>query len=215
VAPHPSQQFPEPVAHTAQAHGCHSQPWLSVPAHPIPQVVAFPRPRHAALVPIQSQFQTVIQEPLDTGQHSFTSTRTTDINVRVIGIAHEAMASPFQLTVEFIEQDVRQQRRERAALRRPLLPMADNPARHDARFKVTADESEHALVFDMTFNTSHQDVVVDPVEEFLQVKFHAPTVTHRHMDAGHLDSLVSASARTKAVAVIREQRIEDRGELLQ
>jgi hypothetical protein len=57
----------------------------------------------------------VIQEPLDTGQHSFASTRTTDINVRVIGIAHEAMASPLQLTVEFIEQDVRQQQRYRAS----------------------------------------------------------------------------------------------------
>ena len=40
-------------------------------------------------------------------------------------------------------------------------------------------------------------------------------MTRRHMGAGHLDSLVSASARTEAVAIVREQRIEDRRELLQ
>ncbi|MNE67099.1 hypothetical protein D3C80_1626890 [compost metagenome] len=57
--------------------------------------------------------------------------------------------------------------------------------------------------------------MVDPIKEFLQIKFHSPAVTRRHMAAGGFDGLVSASARTKAVAVIREQRVEDRRELLQ
>jgi len=57
--------------------------------------------------------------------------------------------------------------------------------------------------------------VVIPIEELLQIEFHAPAVARRYMGADGFDGLVSASARTKAVAVVREQRIEDRRQLLQ
>ncbi|MNM54654.1 hypothetical protein D3C81_657810 [compost metagenome] len=40
-------------------------------------------------------------------------------------------------------------------------------------------------------------------------------MTRRRVGTGRFDSLMSASARTKAVAVVREQRIKDRCELLQ
>ena len=61
----------------------------------------------------------------------------------------------------------------------------------------------------------HQDVVIDSVKELLKIEFHAPTVTRRHMGTGCFNGLVGASVRTKTVAVVREQRIEDRRELLQ
>jgi len=57
----------------------------------------------------------------------------------------------------------------------------------------------------------HQDVVVDSIKERFQFKFH----TRLHMAACGFDRLVSASARTKTVAVAREQRIEELRELLQ
>ncbi|MNF81553.1 hypothetical protein D3C84_638300 [compost metagenome] len=57
--------------------------------------------------------------------------------------------------------------------------------------------------------------MVDPIKELLQIELHTPAVTRRHMAAGGFDSLVSTSARTKTVAVVREQRIEERRELLQ
>ena len=61
----------------------------------------------------------------------------------------------------------------------------------------------------------HQHVVVNSIKEFLQIKFHAPAVTRRHMGTGCFDGLVSASARTKTIAVVREPWVEDRRELLQ
>ncbi|MNO19197.1 hypothetical protein D3C76_89250 [compost metagenome] len=61
----------------------------------------------------------------------------------------------------------------------------------------------------------HQHVVVDPVKELLQIKLHTPAVPCRHMGAGSFNGLMSASARTEAVAVVREQWVEDRRELLQ
>ena len=57
--------------------------------------------------------------------------------------------------------------------------------------------------------------MVDPIKELLEIKFHTPAVTRCHVAASGFDGLVSASTRTKAVAVVREQRIEDWRELLQ
>ncbi|KTC43601.1 hypothetical protein AO262_27075 [Pseudomonas fluorescens ABAC62] len=207
TTPHPSQLL-KSLAQAMQTQARHSQPRLLMPAHPVTQVITDPRPRHAALFPIHRQFQTLIQEALNPGQHSFASTTTTHVNVRIVGITHKAMTPTFQLSVEFVGQDVRQQRRERAALRRPLLPSADDPTRHDSSLEVAANQPEHPLVFDLTLDVGHQYIVVDPIKELLQIKFHTPAVSHSHMGAGCFDGLMSASARTKTVAVVREQRIE-------
>lgn len=104
---------------------------------------------------------------------------------------------------------------KRAALRRPFLSLAGDPARHHSGFEVTADQLEYPLIFDVALHMGHQDVVVNPIKELFKIKLHAPTVTRCHMGAGGFDSLMSASARTKTVAVVREQKVEDRRELLQ
>lgn len=103
------------------------------------------------------------------------------------GITHEAMTPPFQLAVEFVEQDVRQQRRERAALRRPFLPSAGDPTRHLTGLEVPPDQSEHAFIYDLARHVRHQEIVVDPVKEFLKIEFHAPAMPCRHMGAGCTD----------------------------
>ncbi|KRP57962.1 hypothetical protein TU79_21965 [Pseudomonas trivialis] len=53
-----------------------------------------------ALFPVQRQSQALIQETLNTGHHPRASSLTAHIDVRVVGITHEAMASPFQFAVE-------------------------------------------------------------------------------------------------------------------
>ncbi|MNR12692.1 hypothetical protein D3C85_1290620 [compost metagenome] len=108
VAPYSAQQLSESVAQATQTHRCHFQPRLFVPAHPIAQVITGPRPCHTALFPVHRQFKTLIQEALNTGHDPFACTMTAYINVRIVGIAHEAMAPPFKFAVEFVKQDVRQ-----------------------------------------------------------------------------------------------------------
>ena len=49
------------------------------------------------------------------------------------------MAPPCQLLVEVVEQDVRKERRERAALRRAFLGRTDQPIRQHARGQTAAD----------------------------------------------------------------------------
>ena len=105
--------------------------------------------------------------------------------------------------------------RERAALRRLFLPSADESTCHRSRFEITTDQREYTFVFDLTCYVGHQNIVVNSIKELLKVDFHTPAVPRHHMGAGCFDGLVSASARTKTVAVVREQRVEDGRELLQ
>lgn len=79
------------------------------------------------------------------------------------------MAPALQFPIQFRQQDVRQQRTQGAALRRALRPRGDGPLCHHARFEIPADEAQHSPVVDLQGKFLHQQVVIDPVEEFLQV----------------------------------------------
>src|SRR5262249_24896839 len=79
-------------------------------------------------------------------------------------VAYEAVAAFLQLLVQHVQHQIRQQRRERAALRRALLRRADKAALHDTRAQECTDELQDALVSNPLGNKPHQDVVVDPVE---------------------------------------------------
>src|SRR6516225_5291735 len=69
-----------------------------------------------------------------------------DIDIAVIGVAYEAVAAFLQLLVQHVQHQIRQQRRERAALRRALLRRADKAALHDTRAHECTDELQDALV---------------------------------------------------------------------
>ncbi|KWS52092.1 hypothetical protein BKM16_13935 [Pseudomonas amygdali pv. morsprunorum] len=119
MTPRSAQQVFETVAQATQVHRRHSQPRLRMPAHPVTQVIANPRTCYTDLFSIQHYFQALIREALDPNQYPLTSTATAHINVRIVVITNKAMAASFQFEIKFIEQDIRQQRRERTALRRP------------------------------------------------------------------------------------------------
>ena len=53
-----------------------------------------------------------------------------NVDVAVVGIAAEAETPAGQFAVEFVEHEVAQKGRKRAALRRPLIRRADQPVLH-------------------------------------------------------------------------------------
>jgi transcriptional regulator with XRE-family HTH domain len=77
---------------------------------------------------------------------------------------------------------------------------------HDARLEVPADELQKPLIHDTLCEPSHKDVVVDPVEEFLQVKIHHPRIAFRDVLLGVLDRPMSVLSRSKSITVRRELR---------
>ena len=87
------------------------------------------------------------------------------------------MAASLQLPVQFVQHEVTQQRRKRTALRRPFHTRTHQPALHHPRIQECPDEFQQPLVLYPFGDLTHQFVVVDPVEKFLQVEINAPAVT--------------------------------------
>ncbi|MGY4287216.1 hypothetical protein ACVWXO_006436 [Bradyrhizobium sp. LM2.7] len=117
-----------------------------------------------ALGLVDLELEALFEEPFDPGHHPLARLLTAHIDVAVIGVAHEAVAALLQLLVQHIQHQVRQQRRERAALRRAFLRRTDKPSFQHARGQKAADQLQEALVSNPLGNQPHQDVVVDPVE---------------------------------------------------
>jgi len=128
----------------------------------------------------------------------------------VFGVAAEGVAAPLQFLVEVVEHDVRQQRRERPALRRAGVSGRHNAVLHHTRLQVAADEAEHSLVLHFAGHAGHQHVVVDAVEEFLQVHIHDPPAAFCHEGLCGKHGLMSTAAGAEAVAEFREAPLAPR-----
>ena len=140
---------------------------------------------------------------------------TAHIDVAVVGVAHEAMAALLQFLVQHVQHQVRQQRRERAALRRAFLRRADQPSFHHPRGQKAADQLQDALVSNPLGHQPHQDVVVDPVEELLQVDVHDKAVAGRDVRLRLRHRLMRRAPRPEAEARLGERPVPVRLQHLQ
>ncbi|MNY27099.1 hypothetical protein D3C86_1609890 [compost metagenome] len=82
------------------------------------------------------------------------------------------MTSTLKLPIHFVQQHVRQQRRQRAALRRPAAAFLDHAIDQRSRIQIGANQPDNRLIRNPFAQTIHQDVVIDPVEELLQINIH-------------------------------------------
>ena len=80
--------------------------------------------------------------------------------------------------IQFVEQDVGQERRQRPALRRSEVAGLDVLTDQHPGSQVTSDEGQQSLFTDPLGNACHQDVVIDIVERLRQVEI------DRHAMAG-------------------------------
>ncbi|MGY4623878.1 hypothetical protein ACVWY3_001634 [Bradyrhizobium sp. USDA 4486] len=149
----------------------------------------------------------LFEEPFEAGQHPLARLLTAYIDIAVVGVAHEAMAAFLQFLVQHIQHQVRQQRRERSALRRTLLRRADQPCLHHTRSQEATDELEEALVSDPFGNEPHQDVVVDPVEELFQIDVDDDGVTGCDVGLRPFHRLMRRAGRPEAEARLGERSV--------
>src|SRR5206468_8887219 len=107
-----------------------------------------------------------------------------------------------QLSVQLVEHEVRQQGRQRAALRRPLIRWTHQPVLHDTRIEIRAQELQQPLIGHPLRHPTHQLVVVDPIEEFLEVDVDHPAIALDEilLRLGH--RLMSRAIRPEAVATL-------------
>ena len=101
----------------------------------------------------------------------------TNIDVAVVRAAAKAVTPSGQLIVEIVEHEVAQEGRERTALRGPLVHRADQAVFHHPGLEKRPDELEHPFIGHPRRDARHQEVVMDPVEEFFEIKVNDDTVT--------------------------------------
>jgi len=77
-----------------------------------------------------------------------------------------------------------------------------SPVLHHPSIQECPDEFQQPLVFDPFGNLTHQFVVIDPIEKFLQIKIHNPAVAFCYILLCLGYRLMSRSFWSKRVAVI-------------
>jgi site-specific DNA recombinase len=83
----------------------------------------------------------------------------------------------------------------------------DQTSFEHTRGQKTADQLQDALVSDPLGNEPHQDVVIDPVEELLQVDIYNDGVTGRDIGLRLLHRLMRRAPRPKAKAHLGERSV--------
>src|SRR6266481_730371 len=77
--------------------------------------------RYRALRAVDLQLEAPGQKAFDARHDPLPRSPALHIDIAVIGVADEAMTAPLQFLVQYVQHQVRQQRRERTALRRSLV----------------------------------------------------------------------------------------------
>jgi hypothetical protein len=125
------------------------------------------------------------------------------------------VATPGELIVEFVQHDVREQRRERRALRHPLIDTDHDTVRqHHLGLEQPADQHEQPPIVDSLREPRGQPLVIDPIEELLQIDVDHPLEPIAYMHLGLGDRRVAASTGPEPVATRVECRLEQRFENL-
>ena len=120
------------------------------------QECTLPRTRDRALRRVDLELELGFQEPGHAVHHAPPCSVAANIDVAVIGITHEAMAPVLEFPVQLIKHKVRQQRRQRATLRRALIRRVDQPVFHHPRGQIAADKLEQPLVGHPFRHQAHQ-----------------------------------------------------------
>jgi hypothetical protein len=92
-------------------------------------------------------------------------------------------------------------------LRRPLLHQTDQAVLHHPGLEKSPDELEHALIRHPRGDPRHEAVVIDPVEEFFEIKIDHDVVAFGDVSLRLSHRLAGGSPRSEAIAVLGERWI--------
>ncbi len=106
---HPSgapRQLPDSGLEASQSFGRNPPPRLFLVRQAKAQKLARRRPRHRALGCVDLELETVGDEVGKTGLHPPPRALAADVHIAIVRIAHEAVSTPLQLLVHFVEHQV-------------------------------------------------------------------------------------------------------------
>src|SRR5712692_7247613 len=165
------------------------------------------RSRHRALRFIHLEFELLRDESRDAFHHPLTRALAANVDVAVVRVANIAMSPALQLTVEFVEHEVGQQWRKWTSLWSAFHAWADQSVLHHPGIQECPDEFQQPLVLDSFGNLTHQFVVIDSIEKFLQIKINAPAVAFGDILLRPCHCLMSRPSRPEPVTVLGKRPV--------
>ena len=113
----------------------------------------------------------------------------------IVCITSEPVATPVKLLIELVQHDVRQQRRERTALRNALLARDQNTVRqHNLGLQHPSDQPEQPPIAHALGELGGKPLVADEIEELLQIQIYAPLIAVLEMPLGLSDRRVATAS---------------------
>jgi len=144
--PLPTRQFPDALLEAAFRFRCQAPLRRRPPREAETQKLALLRSNHGAFRLVDLESEPLRDEPRYTAHHPLPRSHAADVDAAVVRVAHEAMPASLKLPVQLVQHQVRQQRRQRSALRRSFLRRTDQPVLHHPSVQERSDESSHPLV---------------------------------------------------------------------
>src|SRR5262249_35180068 len=155
---------------------------------------------HLELEPLRDELGNALHHPLP-------RSLAANVDITVVRVSNEAMTPALQLPVEFVEHEVTEQWRKRTSLWSPFHARTDQPVLHHPGIQECPDEFQQPLVLDPLGDLTHQSVVIDPIEEFLQIEINAPAATFGDVLLRLCHRLMSRPSQTEPVAVIGKRPV--------
>jgi hypothetical protein len=132
------------------------------------------------------------------------------IDVAVVCVSDEGVPSSFQFFIDYVEEHVREERRERTALWRALVPFRCDTVRHHPCFEKTADDPQQPRVGHELREHSHEDVVVHSIEKLFEIDIDDPVSTGQDVLLSLADGVMRSASWTETMAVFGKLRIQQR-----
>ena len=95
-------------------------------------------------------------------------------------------------------------------MRRAFVRCLNQPMLQHPRLQVPAKQAQYPFVAHLLSHSSYQDVVIDAVKKFLQVKIHDPQIAFANIGLRQRHGLVRRAPRAESVTEFRECRLKDR-----
>src|SRR3954454_14767075 len=120
-------QAPNPVFEPGQRLVGDASPRLRLVRDREAKERALPRPGHGTLLRVDLKLEAPFDEASEARHHPNPGLLAADIDVAVVRIAHKSMPTALKLAIQFVQHEIREQRRKRSALRRTLPASLEHP----------------------------------------------------------------------------------------
>src|SRR5690349_23303324 len=151
-----------------------------------------------------------VLEPGHTRHDPAASLFAADIDVAVVRIAHEPVATTFKFAIQLVQHEIRKQRRERTTLRGALPAGLKQPVGQHPGRQIASDQPKHPPILDARRHAGHEFVVIDPVEKLRQIYIDNELIAVGDIGLRLRHRLLGRASRPEAVTVLAERRVPQR-----